>query len=525
MKNAMPNGETRGGVVLNIDDAHFLLTRGPDEMTVDGCRALVDSYAGTSVRALVFCAVGKRIAAPVDAAEWERLDSAAAARRAAGTPLTRSEVNHLSLLDSGIDPFRIWIDRARFHGIGAWLGVRMNDDHHYFNEDSPSHPAWWREHPELRRRNYAFDRNCDRAYDYRFPQVRDRIVRCISALLDRYEPDGIELDWMRRTWHFAPGHEREGAAAATDVMRRVRALCRANGRAVKVSVRVPPTPWDCEGFGLDAVAWAREGLVDGVAPSPDMCVYDELPVEIWKQLLDGTGAVLAPGVVSVLRATRERPHLKNGERRTVGPEALAGLAAQFFERGADMIHAFNLFDRSNALGEGAHRGIISVLGDADALASVPRRHIATYDDCTAPGQARLARLPVACGPCGNGSPWSDLSVPDTAEIRMHVGKVPQGACSEIRLAFTGCSRRDGNVWDGQLTPAAAASVYLNGARCVFAGPCDGVAEPTPDEDLWRYAIPDGALLDGHNLIEVISPRCGVIEWSEIAIFRKETERC
>ena len=503
-------------LTVNIDDAHFFHTRSVEEMTVEGCKALVDAYAGTSVCDLVFCAVAKRIAAPVEVSEWETIDIEAARRRASGEPLLPGEENHLALADAGIDPYAVWIARARQHGIGAWIGIRMNDDHHYFDLATPRNPVWWREHPEFWRRPYDFERNFDRAFDYRYPEIRARMLRCISAFLDRYEPDGIELDWMRRAWHFAPGYEREGAEAVTGLLREVRALCSANGRKIAVAVRVPPAPWDCEGFGLDVVRWAREGLVDRVIPSPDMCVWDELPVELWKELLAGTGVLLAPGVGAIVRAIREKPHLKNGARRSASPEILSGLAAQYFARGGDLLHAFNLFDRSNALGATAYGGVLRVLGDPDALATAPRRHVVTYNDTPAPGCARNVRLPQPCGPCGNGSPWSDLSIPDTAEFRMHLGRIPSSRRAEIRLAFAGCSRADGNVWDGMISVPRGAVVRLNGVVCECAGPADGLAEPVPDEDLWIYPVPAGALHDGPNMIEVRTVRAATIEWAEIA---------
>jgi len=504
------------GVMLNIDDSHFFSTRSPDEMTPDGCDALVAVYKGTTVRELVFCTGAARSSAPIDVPEWETVYDLAVSLRDGGSPLSRAQSNHLRLHEAGIDPYQRWIARARDIGIGAWLGVRTNDDHHLYDENSPAHTAYWRSHPELRRRTYDFERNSDRAYNFLREEVRERLLRYVLALLDKYEPDGLELDWMRRAWHFPPGHERQGAAGITALMRRIRDACRKGSRAIALAVRVPPTPWDCEGFGFDAVAWAREGLVDRIAPSPDMCVYDEIPVELWKQLVSGTDVLICPGVGAILRATRLKPHLKNGKRRSVGPEVLRGLAAAYFQRGGDRIHAFNLFDRSNSLGDGLYGGLLKEIGDPDSLKAKPRRHVVTYNDTFAPGFARAERLPMPCGPCGNGSPWSDLAIPDTAELRIDTGPVPFGLKAEVRLAFSRASRKDGDAWDGMISIPATTRVRVNGALCQFEGPVDDVSEPTPDEDLWRYAIPEDALFGGHGVIEVKPARCTTLDWAEIA---------
>ena len=58
------------------------------------------------------------------------------------------------------------------------------------------------------------------------PEVREHHMEFVRELLERYDPDGLELDWMRFGYHFKPGHEAEGRAILTQFMRDVRALTR-----------------------------------------------------------------------------------------------------------------------------------------------------------------------------------------------------------------------------------------------------------------------------------------------------------
>jgi hypothetical protein len=109
-----------------------------------------------------------------------------------------------------------------------------------------------------------------------------------------------------------------------------------------------------------------------------------------------------------------------------------------------------------------------------------------------------------------------LAIPDTAELRIHTGAIPFGLKAEVRLAFSHASRKDGDAWDGMISIPATTRVRVNGVLCQFAGPVDDVSEPTPDEDLWRYAIPEGALFDGHNVAEIKPARCTTLEWGEVA---------
>ena len=108
------------------------------------------------------------------------------------------------------------IGAALFLPIPVWsaggtpkTALTLNeDDSHYI------HSSFWRKHPEYWRVPGGSSWT-DRALDYGIPEVREHAMAFVRELLERYDPDGIELDWMRFGYYFRPGKEAEGATQLT----------------------------------------------------------------------------------------------------------------------------------------------------------------------------------------------------------------------------------------------------------------------------------------------------------------------
>ena len=50
----------------------------------------------------------------------------------------------------------------------------------------------------------------DKAFDYGREEVRAYHTKLVKELIERYDFDGLELDWMRFGFHFRPGYESIG---------------------------------------------------------------------------------------------------------------------------------------------------------------------------------------------------------------------------------------------------------------------------------------------------------------------------
>jgi len=400
----------------------------------------------------------------------------------------------------------------------------MNDIHCVDAPRHIMHDRIWAEHPEYWRETAReFESPIDRALDYGHEAVRAHMLAYLREMIERYEMDGVELDFMRQPFNFRAGCEVEGAALMTELVRQVRAATQARaaalGRPVRLAARVPSRPDTSRRLGLDAVAWAREGLVDDLF----ICaIFDttepDMPVELWQGLLHGTEVTLAAGL-----EVRLLPFPKATARHQT-PETVFGAAASLLDRGADGIYLFNFMDRSTFCDPDGEllRSATHCAGSLETLAGKPRRHVLTFTDCLAPGEPRRNMLP---------QPLRRYGYRPSIEFRLPTGPPPRpGQTAEVRLGLEAADQPPlfgrfviemGRVMHVEMEPISEAlasqlGVRVNGHLCAFA------RSLTPDAETGAthaFTIPAGALHRGDNVIEIGNPTESTVQavWVEIAI--------
>ncbi len=312
---------------------------------------------------------------------------------AAGEPGSKEVQSWRRLVDSmlnlhrqGIDyPARV-LQRCRERGAAAWITLRMNDVHVQDNEAHPIHSTFWRDNPRLRRRGYTG--YYAKALDYAHPEVRNYYRELIVETLERYDLDGLELDFMREPYLFSKGEEERGRKILTEWLREVRALVRATGERrghpIQLSIRVPSRPEVCARFGLEPAAWAKEGLIDVLVPTPRWASLEfDIPIAEWRRLLEGTDVVLLGGLEVLYRPFR------NAAQHGVTPAQARGAAAQFLASGADGIYLFNYFPSGGPAGETwwtveEYPAVLLSLANLEELTKLPRSHAITCHDVTGP---------------------------------------------------------------------------------------------------------------------------------------------
>ncbi|WP_135553464.1 glycoside hydrolase family 10 protein [Paenibacillus cymbidii] len=488
------------GISLNEDCNHYIVSRRHRELTAEEVERWVDQYADTQVEELVLNVNAMRTC--YDSRVWESFWSGYDPLGGndqpflAGLPEEARELRRQwvhrgwQLHRDGIDLFERWIARARERGISPWISVRMNDIHCVDNELDPMHSTLWRQHPELRRAPYKFDDWADKAFDYARPEVREHHFRLIEELAERYDFDGLELDWMRFGYHFRPGFEEEGAAILTQFTADVRALLdrweAKRGHRIKLSARVASRPQTALSLGMDAVEWAKRGLVDMLVVTPFWATIEtDMPIELWKQLLRGTDVTLAAGIEVLIRAFP-----KSALRQMNTLETVRGAASSLLSRGADRIYLFNYMDSDTAMADlDNYNELLCGAGALETMAGKPRRHIVTYSDTWAPGEAAGFQLPAACPP-GR-----------FREFRLHVGPRPEGP------AYLYLGVLPGEELSGE--------VRLNGVVCAAEGVAE-LAGPRPEGPVYRFRIPEEAVHGGYNVAELLPDRETTVIWVELA---------
>jgi hypothetical protein len=372
--------------------------------------------------------------------------------------------------------------------------MRMNDIHEVSDERNYLHGDFWRENPQFRRVNYRFAGWTDRALDYGHPEVRQHSMALVHELAERYDFDGLELDWMRFGFHFRPGHEAEGARLLTDFTAEVRAVLngwqKRRGHPIRLGARVPSRPQTAVGLGMDAVEWARRGLIDMLVITPFWATIEtDMPVELWKNLLRGTPVTLAAGLEVLARPYHDLKPQNNSL------ETVRGAAASLLGRGADRIYLFNYMGFDGKMdGLDDYSALLREAGRPETLAGKPRRHMITYADTWAPGEPQPRQLPARCTP----GEWLAFRVP--------TGPEPTAGRVTARLGVEGATDAQVTGWE----------VRVNGEPCPFAG----TVRPEhcrPGDPLCEFAVPLRTMNRGYNLIELLPQSEAQIVWVEMAI--------
>jgi hypothetical protein len=152
---------TIGGIAFNEDNSHYFFSRAGQKLDAETVSSFVDQYAGTQVREFILSPNSQRtsFASKVWDPIWKGYDPAGPD----GQPLFVSTPKdgragarkwvHTAwqLHQQGIDPYALWIRRARDKKLSPWISMRMNDLHNVDDPASYMHSTFWREHPDLLR--------------------------------------------------------------------------------------------------------------------------------------------------------------------------------------------------------------------------------------------------------------------------------------------------------------------------------------------------------------------------------------
>lgn len=234
---------------------------------------------------------------------------------------------------AGRDPFGYFLGKLKAAGKETFVTVRMNDVHEPTAADEWNLPKVRRAHPDAIVDAAAVARGDtdwrNWALDYSRPEVRAFMLAIIGELLERYEFDGMQLDWMRFPRHLSGNREEVWAKRQhiTDFVAEVRALCRAKGR--QLIVRVPTSVAGCGILGLDVVTWSQRGLVDAISTSHFLNTDFFQPIAEMRAALGERPVPIYGGF-----------DIEHGMQRH-SPESLRAAVTGLYASGADGINLFN----------------------------------------------------------------------------------------------------------------------------------------------------------------------------------------
>ena len=232
---------------LYFNDArHYYLYVFEPPMTMEDAWVPIDEVAGTAVDTFVYgvergdglfypSRVGQRFGADMRPFEL--------------TAYWRTWENMQSLIDRGLDPLTVLIDRAHQKGMDFFASVRMAS------------------YGGLEGKYKVPEGGRGLAHEF----VRDHQYAVLKELATEYATDGVELDFAAAPGGMPRYLRPEEVPAMTPVLTEwvakiSKAVRNRSGKPGQVGARVYPTEEMCLEQGLDVRTWIREGLVDYLAP-------------------------------------------------------------------------------------------------------------------------------------------------------------------------------------------------------------------------------------------------------------------
>jgi len=270
--------------------------------------------------------------------------------------------NVRQMIEQGQDPPRAVIERGHSHGLKVFLGFRVNDCHDaralerdcaalYGTDEPTGFPAFKDgrfieenirghvcrlklEHPELLIGEHrGLTRACHIAFDYAHEQVRDFRLALIREACEKYDLDGIELDFLRHPLYFKPGQEAANLGLMTDFMGQVRDVLdhvgQSRGKPLALAIRTLPPFEASERIGLDVRTWLAKGWIDVLIAG--ICDRIRLP-------MGDMVATAHEHDCSVYAAVKTDAYRRYG----CCPDIFPAIAANHYRAGVDGIYLFNM---------------------------------------------------------------------------------------------------------------------------------------------------------------------------------------
>ena len=240
--------------------------------------------------------------------------------------------------DAGIDPYAVWIARTRERGASPWVSMRMNDNHDGWLPHGARVSDFYKKHPEWRMSpDYRGGQWWPYALDFAHPEVRDFTLSLFREIVERYDADGVELDFLRCSTYLHDA--RKNAPIMTEFIRKCRECVEEAGkrrnRKMLLAIRMEPTISLALDHGFDVVEIAKSGLVDVIIPcNSSPAQHWDISITEWKRAIHA----VAPQVRIVAGTTAGY----GDKGRWHDPASLRAWAASMHAEGADDLYFFNL---------------------------------------------------------------------------------------------------------------------------------------------------------------------------------------
>ena len=299
-------------LIYNSDAGNMFIYKKPP-MTPEMLYTYIDEAAESGVTSFFMCPnYGMPMIYPTKAAKMIGEDiSPELASKISSNPqpksIERAIVNLRSLIEAGYDPLGLVINRAHQNGMEAFVSFRLNEVHWVDKKDAFILSHFWKEHPE-----WHIGKNGDplsQVYldilgpgtspvvagwlpgglNFAIPEVRAHKLAQLREICERFDLDGLELDFQRFPMYFKVGEEHKHIKTMTKWIGEIRKMTNEvgaeRGRPILLSARVMAKPEQNIAIGLDPFTWAKEDLLDFIIISHYLHNDFSLPVQKYREKL------------------------------------------------------------------------------------------------------------------------------------------------------------------------------------------------------------------------------------------------
>jgi hypothetical protein len=395
------------GIIYNWDGAPHGYAQVPQSME----NFLQSTYAplqDTQAGALFWC-IGEH-AARWQSDELELLGDVHGRVYENAQTFTHTE-NIRRMLDRGEDPQAALVQRGRDLGLHVYASVRMNDNHFGGTQPQDMHRLHHTENTRLRREHPEWMLGSETSewyaasWNMSVPEVREHRFTHGREACERYDWDGVELDWQRHAFHLPEDEAYRLRYVITDVQRAAKQLAQRlsqeRGRPFYVAARVAGSLEMCRRIGYDIPTWIEEGLVDILIPAGNAGTETDADVNQFVELCQGTSIVVYPGFDGAVPGVPTGPEdAATRDRMTV-----RGIASKYYRGGATGMYVFNWHADSET-----RRENMTQIGSTDTLRRTDKIFAATNRYILNEGEWRgayrrdriLGEVPVALKPTLTG---------------------------------------------------------------------------------------------------------------------------
>ena len=238
-------------------------------------------------------------------------------------------------------PMEVITDLCKKANIKFYPSVRMNE-HYDIDIDDPSFSKFRKNNPEYLigwneiNAEPSMEWGVSTGLNYAINHVRNYMSSIILELAERWDIDGIELDFMRHPTFFKISESNSNHYLMTDMItgirNRMNQIGKERNKHLDLIVRVPPTLSDCKRIGLNINTWVTDKLIDVVVAGGGMIPF-EMPIQEFCNLTKGTET----SVYGCLEALH--PH-------GTDTNILNAISCRYYQAGVDGIYLFNFYSMS-----------------------------------------------------------------------------------------------------------------------------------------------------------------------------------